>query len=82
VADYHRSITYLDAKTRRPVDIRTLGGGWPNVFESFLRKAEHSQILQTWSYSSESKPGKVALPYEIVNSISVCHHRPHMILGS
>jgi hypothetical protein len=57
-----------------------LGGGWPNVFASFLRKAEHSQVLQTWSYTSESKHSEAELPYGIVNTISVCHQHQRIII--
>ncbi|KAF2445311.1 hypothetical protein P171DRAFT_485371 [Karstenula rhodostoma CBS 690.94] len=58
VAEVKGSVTYMDIKTGRPVDIRTLGGGWPKVFEGFTKKAEHAKMLnQKWD-SDRPKNGK------------------------
>jgi acyl-CoA thioesterase FadM len=40
VAQVKGSTTYMDVKTARPVDIRTLGNGFPALFEGFTKKAE------------------------------------------
>jgi hypothetical protein len=36
----------MDVKTGRPIDIRTLGGGWARLFEGFTKKAENSRKLK------------------------------------
>lgn len=46
VAEVKGSVTYMDVKTGRPVDIRTLGGGWPKVFEGFTQKAAYAKALK------------------------------------
>ncbi|RYP11507.1 hypothetical protein DL764_000030 [Monosporascus ibericus] len=46
VAEVKGSTTYMDVKTARPVDIRTLGGGWPTLYEAFTRKSEHAKALK------------------------------------
>ncbi|CAI6336224.1 unnamed protein product [Periconia digitata] len=38
--------TYMDVKSGRPVDIRTLGGGWPSLFEAFTEKSSKARALQ------------------------------------
>lgn len=49
------SITWMDAKTGRPIDIRTLGGGWPKLYEVFTRKAEHAKmVFQKWKNDHQS----------------------------
>jgi hypothetical protein len=65
VAEVKGSVTYMDVKTQRPVDIRTLGGGWPKVFEGFSKKAEHAQMLKAKWDSAHPKRGKVAVPSKI-----------------
>jgi len=46
VAEVKGSTTYVDVKSGRPVDIRTLGGGWANVFDAFTKKAETSKKIK------------------------------------
>ncbi|KAF2864791.1 hypothetical protein BDV95DRAFT_508618 [Massariosphaeria phaeospora] len=46
VAEVKGSVTYIDVKSARPVDIRTLGGGWLKLFEGFTRKAEKARGLK------------------------------------
>ncbi|KAF2690157.1 hypothetical protein K458DRAFT_328367 [Lentithecium fluviatile CBS 122367] len=45
-AEIQGSTTFTDVKNGRPIDIRTLGGGWPKVFEAFTKKAEHARTLK------------------------------------
>ncbi|KAJ8118008.1 hypothetical protein ONZ43_g4082 [Nemania bipapillata] len=47
VAEVQGYITFIDAKTGRATDIRTTQhGGWPKVYEGFLKKVERAQILK------------------------------------
>lgn len=46
VAEVEGAATYMDTKTGRSVDIRTLGGGWVKVFEGLTKKAEEAQALK------------------------------------
>jgi hypothetical protein len=46
VAEVNGSVTYADVTSGRPVDIRTLGGGWPKLFDGFTKKAEHATMLK------------------------------------
>ena len=46
VAEVKGSAVYMSMKTGRPVDIRTLGGGWPKVYEGFVAKSENSRRLK------------------------------------
>ncbi|KHO01972.1 uncharacterized protein MAM_00973 [Metarhizium album ARSEF 1941] len=63
VAQVRGSTTYVDAKTGRPVDIRTLGGGFPAFYQGFTKKSERAnQLKEKWekehprsSKSTESK---------------------------
>lgn len=36
----------MDVKTGRAVDIRTLGGGWPKLYEAFTKKSENARLLK------------------------------------
>ncbi|KAJ7084058.1 hypothetical protein B0H15DRAFT_849922 [Mycena belliarum] len=58
VAEVKGSATYMDVKSGRPVDIRTLGGGWPKVFEGLNKKAEHAKTLKENWDSEHPHPGK------------------------
>jgi hypothetical protein len=58
VAEVKGSVTYMDVKTARPIDIRTLGGGWVKVFEGFTRKAEHAKMLKEKWESDHPKSRK------------------------
>jgi hypothetical protein len=53
-------VTYVDVKSGRPVDIRTLGGGWPKLFENFTKKADHARTLKEKWDIEHPKRGKVA----------------------
>ncbi|KAI1384496.1 uncharacterized protein F4822DRAFT_415370 [Hypoxylon trugodes] len=46
VAETKGSGTYMDVKTARPVDIRTLGGGWLAVYEGLAKKSERANALK------------------------------------
>ncbi|KAH8591299.1 hypothetical protein B0O99DRAFT_632395 [Bisporella sp. PMI_857] len=46
VAEVKGSVTYMDVATGRPVDIRTLGGGWVKLFEGFTKREENSRLLK------------------------------------
>ena len=48
----------MDVKAARPVDIRTLGGGWLKVFEGLTEKAKHAQMLKEKWVGDHPKPGK------------------------
>jgi hypothetical protein len=49
VAEVEGAATYMDTKTGRAVDIRTLGGGWVKVFEGLTQKAEEArQANEKW----------------------------------
>ena len=50
----------MDVKTGRPVDIRTLGGGWSKVYEGFTKKAEHAKMLKEKWDDKHPKSGKKA----------------------
>ncbi|KAI0476352.1 hypothetical protein GGR56DRAFT_666001 [Xylariaceae sp. FL0804] len=58
VADVKGSTSYVDVKTGRPVDIRTLGGGWPSLYDAYVRKSEDAKVSkETWE---EERRGKKA----------------------
>ncbi|KAK8042248.1 hypothetical protein PG993_006771 [Apiospora rasikravindrae] len=42
VAEAKGSTTYMDVRTGRPVDIRTLGGNWPVLFAAFTVKSANA----------------------------------------
>ncbi|KAJ5767440.1 hypothetical protein N7533_000023 [Penicillium manginii] len=46
VAQIKGTTTYVDVKTGRPKDIRTLGGGFPALFEEFTKKSERVNALR------------------------------------
>lgn len=58
MAEVKGSVTYMDVKAARPVDIRTLGGGWLKVFEGFTEKAKHAQMLKEKWETDNPKSGK------------------------
>ncbi|KAI0201489.1 hypothetical protein F4808DRAFT_459977 [Astrocystis sublimbata] len=57
VAEVKGSTTYVDVKTGRPVDIRTLGGNWPKVYEAYLQKSENAKALKE-KWDSERRSSK------------------------
>ncbi|KAI1874379.1 hypothetical protein JX265_004587 [Neoarthrinium moseri] len=40
------SVTYMNAATGRPLDIRTLGGGWHKLYEGFTTKSHKAATLK------------------------------------
>ncbi|KAI8959259.1 hypothetical protein F5Y11DRAFT_333597 [Daldinia sp. FL1419] len=58
VAEVKGSVTYMDVKTARPVDIRTLGGGWQALFEGFTKKSERSKALKE-KWDTEHRKSKI-----------------------
>ena len=46
VAEVKGSAVYMDIKTGRPVDIRTLGGGWARLYEGFTKKSDNARKLK------------------------------------
>ncbi|KAI0157895.1 hypothetical protein GGR52DRAFT_180367 [Hypoxylon sp. FL1284] len=60
VAEVKGSATYVDVKTARPVDIRTLGGGWSHVYEAITQKSERSTALkEKWEKEHPKRTGDV-----------------------
>ncbi|KAF4953810.1 hypothetical protein FSARC_12309 [Fusarium sarcochroum] len=60
VAEVKGYTVYIDAKTGRPVDIRTVGGGWLKLFQGFSRKAvEASALREKWDEKHPRKPSKL-----------------------
>ncbi|KAI1203667.1 hypothetical protein F5X97DRAFT_283794 [Nemania serpens] len=59
VATVKGSTSYVDAKTGRPVDIRTLGGGWPALYEAYVEKSEHAKdSKEKWDQAHPSSKPK------------------------
>lgn len=46
VAEVKGYVTFMDVKTGRPVDIRTLGGGWSKMFDAFTQKSNKTRALR------------------------------------
>ncbi|KAF7528054.1 hypothetical protein G7054_g10246 [Neopestalotiopsis clavispora] len=46
VAQVKGSVTYMNAATGRPIDIRTLGGGWARLYEGFTLKSQQAAALK------------------------------------
>jgi hypothetical protein len=46
VAQIKGTTTYVDVKTGRPKDIRTLGGGFPALSEGFTKKSKRANALR------------------------------------
>ena len=58
VAEVRGSVTFMDAKTGRPIDIRKLGGSWPDFFEGFAKKSEEAMARKE-KWESENKRSKI-----------------------
>jgi hypothetical protein len=58
VAEVKGSTTYVDVKTGRPRDIRTLGGGFPALMEGFTKKSERANALKAQWEKDHPKPVK------------------------
>lgn len=48
----------MDVKTSRPIDIRTLGGGWLALYNGFTKKSEQAKALKEKWDSEHPKPTK------------------------
>jgi hypothetical protein len=46
MAEVKGSVAYVDVKRGRPVNITTLGGGWPKLFQGLTRNAERAAALK------------------------------------
>lgn len=51
--------TYVNPKTGRPIDIRTLGGGWQGVYEGLTQMSERSNALREEWESKNPKKSKI-----------------------
>ncbi|KKZ67037.1 hypothetical protein EMCG_07269 [[Emmonsia] crescens] len=60
VAEVKGSTTYMDAKIARPVDIRTLGGNFPALYEGFTKKSERAKLLKEKWDKEHPRPSKNA----------------------
>jgi hypothetical protein len=49
----------MDVKTGRPIDIRTVGGGWPKLFEGFTAKSENARKLKEKWENAHPKASQV-----------------------
>jgi hypothetical protein len=58
VAEVKGSVTYMDVKTGRPVDIRSLGGGWAKLFDAFTAKSENVKALRAKWAAEHPKPSR------------------------
>lgn len=59
VAETKGAAVYIDAKTGRPVEMRTLGGGWPKVYEAFTKKSEAANKLkEQWESEMSETSGR------------------------
>ncbi|EGC45648.1 conserved hypothetical protein [Histoplasma capsulatum var. duboisii H88] len=64
VAQVRGSVTYMDVKTGRPVDIRTLGGGFPALYEGFVKTSEKAKLLrEKWAeeHPTPQRDGKAKI---------------------
>ncbi|RYP72120.1 hypothetical protein DL769_004521 [Monosporascus sp. CRB-8-3] len=46
VAEVKGSVTFMNAKTGRPIDISSLDGGWPKVYDGYIKKVENAQTVK------------------------------------
>lgn len=62
VAQVKGSVTYMNAATGRPIDIRTLGGGWARLYEGFTLKSQQAAALKAkWdSEHAKARSGAVS----------------------
>ncbi|KAI1081987.1 hypothetical protein F5B20DRAFT_588098 [Whalleya microplaca] len=61
VAEVKGSVTFIDAGTGRPTDIRNRGDGWPKVCEAYVEKVASAQAKkQNWDMKKpKSKHSKI-----------------------
>lgn len=62
VAEVRGSVTYMSLKTGRPVDVRTLGGNWPVLYEGFTRWSAESQARK---HKWDSEHGKAKIKSKV-----------------
>ncbi|KAI1817266.1 hypothetical protein GGS20DRAFT_533346 [Poronia punctata] len=56
VAECKSSVTYINAKTGRPRDIRTVGGGWPKLHDGLLKRCDDSRAKKEKWEAEHLKP--------------------------
>ncbi|CAH0058128.1 unnamed protein product [Clonostachys solani] len=60
VAEVKGCVTYVNVKTGRPVDITTLGGNWPLLYEGFSQKSADAMARKKkWDEDRESRTSKI-----------------------
>ncbi|OTA64074.1 hypothetical protein K449DRAFT_381017 [Hypoxylon sp. EC38] len=63
VAEAKGCVTFIDVKTNRPVDIRTLGGGWTALFEAFTKEAQEAKELKEKWDAERAKEKAAKIPH-------------------
>jgi hypothetical protein len=59
VAEVKGHVTFMDVKTSRPIDIRTIGGGWAKLYEGFAKRAEKARGLrEKWEGERMERKGR------------------------
>ncbi|KAI1357428.1 hypothetical protein F5Y08DRAFT_163803 [Xylaria arbuscula] len=56
VAECKGSVTYMDAKTGRPIDIRTVSDGWSALYNGLLKRCEAAKALREKWEVEHQKP--------------------------
>lgn len=60
VAEVRGSVTYMSLETGRPVDVRSLGGNWPALYEGFTQWSAESQARkEKWDSENGKSKSKV-----------------------
>ncbi|KAK2598177.1 hypothetical protein QQS21_005729 [Conoideocrella luteorostrata] len=60
VAEVKGWVTYVDMRTGKPVDIRTLGGGWARLFDGFTKKSEKARELrEAWEKKAVNAKSRI-----------------------
>lgn len=61
VAEARGNVTFVNMKTGRPIDIRTIGGGWSTLYDALIEKTKSSTALrEKWeSEHPKSRPAKI-----------------------
>ncbi|KAI1170284.1 hypothetical protein F4777DRAFT_584050 [Nemania sp. FL0916] len=58
VAECKGSVTFMDAKSGRPIDIRTAGPGWLALYDGLTKRCETSKIFRE-KWEAEHKAAKI-----------------------
>jgi hypothetical protein len=58
VAEVKGSTTYVDVKSGTPIDIRTLGGNWPALYQAFTQKSATANARKSKWDSDHPRPKK------------------------